>query len=306
MENNNKINICIVGAGRTGTTIACVLARNREKDLKIVSISSRSDASLNRARELLGRQAEEIIFTKNNIKAASAANCVIICTPDDKIKAVSEEVFRSGSIDPTGYTAIHFSGSRSLKALEAARSAGAKVASVHPLKSFASIPEAIETISGTFFGLTAPDDGSRRVAARIVEGLHGTAIEVEDSKKPLYHAAACIASNYLVTLINYAVFIHEVAGIEPGDSLKGLMSLIEGTIENIKKMGTKKSLTGPIARGDTGTIEEHIKNFEKYLNREDTSLYRLMGVETAKIAKNNKWIDDGTAGKLENILKNKT
>ncbi len=306
MKKNNKLNICIIGAGRTGTTFAYVLAGNKSGDLKIVSVSSRSDASIKRAKEILGGLAKDINFTKNNIEAAAAANCVMICTPDDKIKDAAEEVFKSGSIDPTKYTVIHSSGSRSLKALEAAGSAGAGIASVHPLKSFASIPEAIETIPGTFFGLTSGGGEARKAAARIVEGLHGIVIEVEDSKKPLYHAAACVASNYMVTLINYAVFLHEVAGIKPDDSLKGLMSLIEGTIENIKKMGTKKSLTGPVARGDTGTIEEHIKNLENNLNQEDISLYRLMGIETAKIAKHNKWIDDKAVRRLENILKNRS
>ncbi len=306
MKKTHKIKACVIGAGRAGTTIGCVLAMNRKKDLKIVAFSSRSKDSLNRAKTILGEIAGEILFTRNNIEAAAAANCVLICTPDDKIKSISEEIFRSGSIDSSKYTAIHFSGSRSLKALDSAKAAGAMTASVHPLKSFASIPEAIKTIPGTFFGVTSTDDQSMRLAERIVEDLHGIVIKVDDKKKPLYHAAACIASNYLVTLINYAVFMNKVAGIKPEDSLKGLMSLIEGTLENIKKMGTKKSLTGPVARGDNGTIEEHIKNMEKYLNREDTALYRLMGLETAKIAKHNQWIDDKAAISLENILKDKT
>jgi len=306
METNNIIKACISGAGRAGTTIAGVLAGNRDKDLKIVAISSKTGASLKRAREILGGSAEETLFTTDNTEAAAEANCVLICTPDDMIKNISEEIFSSGNIEPENYTAIHFSGSRSLKALKDARAAGARTASVHPLKSFASIPEAIKSLPGTFFGLTSTDEASRKIAVRIVEGLRGIVIEVDDNKKPLYHAAACIASNYLVTLIDYAVFMNEKAGIKPGDSLKGLLSLIEGTLENIKKMGTKKALTGPVARGDVGTIGEHIKNFEKYLSSGETALYRLMGIETAKIAKHNHWISSETAGKLKNVLKDKT
>ncbi len=306
MGKSNLIKACIIGAGRAGTTIACALAGNMDKGLKVTAISSRSETSLKRAGEMLGGAAKDILFTRDNTTAAAAANCVLICTPDDKIKSISKEVFGSGKIGPKEYTAIHFSGSRPLKVLEDAKSAGAGTASVHPLKSFASIPEAIKTLPGTFFGVTAADTGTRKTAIRIVEGLQGIVIEVEDEKKPLYHAAACIASNYLVTLIEYAVFMNEKAGIKPGDSLKGLMSLIEGTIGNIKKLGTKKALTGPVARGDIGTIEEHLKNFKKYLSSEKTALYRLMGIETAEIAKHNQWISSKTAGKLEDILKEKT
>ncbi|HAJ95524.1 MAG TPA: DUF2520 domain-containing protein, partial [Actinobacteria bacterium] len=77
----------------------------------------------------------------------------------------------------------------------------------------------------------------------LIKVLEGRSIFVKDSTKPIYHAAACIASNYLVALIDYAVYINEKIGISPEQSTRGLMDLIEGTVDNIRKMGTKKSLT---------------------------------------------------------------
>ena len=112
-----------------------------------------------------------------------------------------------------------------------------------------------------------------------------------------------MASNYLVTLINYAVLIHKKIGIKPEDSLKGLIGLVEGTVGNIKKMGAEKALTGPIARGDVSTIREHIEDFSKYFNRGDINLYKIMGRETTRIAHSNKWIDKRTARELKGILK---
>jgi len=141
------------------------------------------------------------------------------------------------------------------------------------------------------------------MAEFLVKSLGGEIIEEEDNKKPLYHAAACVASNYLVTLINYAVLIHKKMGIKPEDSLKGLMGLVEGTVSNIKKMGTEKSLTGPIARGDIGTIKEHVKSFNEFFSKEDSALYRMMGIETSKIAHQNKWIKESTVEELKEILK---
>ncbi len=303
MVYNKKMRLCIVGAGRVGTTVAYVIAKKNLSWVKIKSISSRTNKSLSRAKKILSPVSKNIYYTQNKIEAAAGSECILICTPDDMIEEVCVEI-SSGGVDLKDCIVIHFSGSKSLKVLNSAREGGAHTASVHPLKSFASIEDAIKTIPGTVFGVTSSSERAKNVAAELVKILGGSAIKVEDNKKPLYHAAACVASNYLVALINYAVAIHERIGIDPHESLEGLMSLVEGTIENIKKMGTKKSLTGPIARGDIGTIEEHLVNFKKYFKEDDVVLYKLMGVETGKIAYQNKWISGETYKKLAKILEN--
>ena len=299
MTNNNKIKVSIIGAGKVGTTIAYALAKKNPPDIKISTLSSRSKSSLSRAKEILGQDSKNIYFTQNNLDAVSTSKCCLICTPDDVISKVCKQISES-DIDLKEHIIIHFSGSKSLKILNDAKEAGASVASIHPLKSFASIKEAVKTISGTVFGITYSDREARRMAVCLVKALGGSIIEVEDEKKPLYHAAACVASNYLVSLINYAAILHEEIGIKSQDSLRGLMSLVEGTVVNIKKMGTKKSLTGPIARGDIGTIREHLENFNKYFKREDAVLYKLLGVETSKIAYQNGWIGKN---KYEDLVK---
>ncbi len=303
MEKTTYINLCIIGAGRLGTTLGCALAGRERQGIKLMAVSSRSDGSLERARKALGEKAAGIFLTKNNIEAASIADCILICTPDDTIKRVCAEIFKEKKSNHSKkYYVIHFSGSKSLKVLDAARAAGAEVASVHPLKSFASIKEAIKTLPGTVFGLTYSSKKSKELAEKLVKCLGGETILVDDNKKPLYHAAACVASNYLVTLLDYAVKIHQKIGINPKDSLKGLMNLTEGTLKNIKKMGTNKSLTGPIARGDTGTIREHTDSFKEFFTDEELLIYKIMGIETAKIAYRNKWIKEEILKELKEIL----
>jgi predicted short-subunit dehydrogenase-like oxidoreductase (DUF2520 family) len=303
MNKIKSLGICVIGAGRLGTTVSCMLAQNKSPGIKLVAVASRSMTSLNRAVEITGNKAKGVFFTTENRKAAALADCVLICTPDDVIGPVCSEIFTDKNINFNDHYALHFSGSKPLSVLDPARCSGARVASIHPLKSFASIKEAVKTLPGTIFGITYCSAESKRVAQIIVKSLGGITIEVDDKKKALYHAAACVASNYLVTLINYAVFIHKKVGIKPGDSLKGLLSLVEGTVENMKRMGTEKSLTGPIARGDVGTIREHIKNFDKFFKREDIGLYKMMGRETSRIAYGNKWIDKRTLSELIRILK---
>ncbi|MBL7123402.1 MAG: DUF2520 domain-containing protein [Actinobacteria bacterium] len=303
MKKTTRINLCVIGAGRVGTTVSYTLAEKELPNIKLKAISSRSMESLNRAKKILGRKAAGVIFTIENSKAVSLANCILICTPDDVINSVCSEIFKDKSKDFKNYYAIHFSGSKSLEVLNSARAAGAEIASIHPLKSFASIEEAIKSLPGTIFGITYSSTESKKMAEFLVKSLGGEIIEVENNKKPLYHAAACVASNYLVTLINYAVLIHKKMGIKPEDSLKGLTGLVESTVSNIKKMGTEKSLTGPIARGDVGTIKEHVKSFNEFFSKEDSALYRMMGIETSKIAHQNKWIKESTVDELKEILK---
>ncbi|MCG2790601.1 MAG: DUF2520 domain-containing protein [Actinomycetia bacterium] len=303
MKKTTRINLCIIGAGRVGTTVSYTLAEKELPNIKLKAMSSRSMESLNRAKKILGSKAAGVIFTRENSKAVSLANCILICTPDDVINSVCSDIFKDKSKDFKNYYAIHFSGSKSLEVLNSARAAGAEIASIHPLKSFASIEEAIKSLPGTIFGITYSSAESKKMAEFLVKSLGGEIIEVENNKKPLYHAAACVASNYLVTLINYAVLIHKKMGIKPEDSLKGLMGLVEGTISNIKKMGTEKSLTGPIARGDVGTIKEHVKSFNEFFSKEDSTLYKMMGIETSKIAHQNKWIKESTVEELKEILK---
>ena len=130
MDKNKKINIAIIGAGRLGTTISYIIASKNKKNIRIISIASPTQKTLDRAKKTLGGFSKKIIFTKNNKKAATEANCIFICTPDDIIKKVCRELF--GQKKQTeikqkkeNIFVAHFSGSKPLKDLNAARAAGA-------------------------------------------------------------------------------------------------------------------------------------------------------------------------------------
>ncbi len=297
MARIKKKSILIIGAGRLGTTISAVLAAKTVPDLKIGYIASRTNQSLLKAKEIIGKDGREIIFTRDVVKGVKGCNIIFICTPDDEIEKVCDNIAKSAELSLKGKYFIHFSGSKRLEVLGNAKKSGAHIASIHPMKSFASIADSIKTIGGTVYGITIDEmqlsreyTETKSLIIRIVESLGGTAVEVKNDDKPLYHAAACVASNYLVSLVNYAVEINEKIGIKPEDSLKGLIGLIESTINNIKKLGTKKALTGPIARGDTGTIKEHLDYFKKDFKKDDYLIYKVLGLATSKIAYENKWI----------------
>ena len=306
MDNFKEKKICIIGAGRVGTTLSVLIANMDFDDLKLKAISALHEESLEQTAKYIGDKSSKILFTTNNSKCAADCNCIFICTPDDIIEKVCSGIIDSGLTDFSGRLFVHFSGAKSLEVLKDASKAGAFVASMHPIKSFASIDHSVKTMKGTVFGITFQKDcpeNIKDVIYYIVNRLGGRTVEVVYELKSLYHASACVASNYLVSLINYAVKIHKRIGIKPEESLKGLIGLIEGTVDNIKKLGTKKALTGPIARGDVGTIKEHIKNFKKCFKGGEDDVYRVMGKETSRIAYENGWIDRKTLEEFEKIFK---
>lgn len=328
---SNYFNVCIIGAGRLGTTLAALLlilsVKNPKSNIRLKAVCSRTNNSIGKAKNFLYEAKEKFLnnfnntynsiflsvsFSLNNIDGVSKSNVVFICTPDDEIKNVAKEIYdyniQNSSTEKDiikNKIFIHFSGAKTLNVLSYLKNSGGFIASLHPIKSFASIEDSVRTIFNTFYGVTYPKNCPeilKKFINDFVNLLEGKIIEVEDSKKSIYHAAACVASNYLVSLINYAVFLHHKISINEKDSIDGLIGLIEGTINNIKKLGTKKALTGPIARGDIGTIKQHIKSFKKYLKEEDYLVYKVLGVETANIAYQNGWIDNKILEKFKKIF----
>ncbi len=304
MRNKTSLKVCIIGAGRVGTTVSYFLAGDNSPGLYLTTISSKTKDSIKKAKEILGKKSEGIIFTSNNIEAALNARIVIICTPDDCIESVCEDMVNGiGRENLKDYFFIHLSGSKRLHVLRSAGEAGAGIASIHPIKAFASIEEAIGTLRGTYYGVTYSGEGSMEITGMLVKALGGKSIEIPDDKKPVYHAALCVASNYLVTLLDYSMEMFNKIGIKQEESIEGLISLDEGTLKNIKSMGIEKSLTGPIARGDIGTVEEHLKELGGIFKDDEIRLYKLLGRRTVDIVYKNGWINDVDFKKLNKILR---
>lgn len=307
MLKNTKLKISIIGCGRLGLTLAFAISKEKHPEISVVSTSSRSDKSLNNAREILNKYGENILFTKDNFLAASISNCIFICTPDDKIKEVCDEIFNPAfNFNPAEISVFHFSGLKKIDVLNSAKAAGASVACMHPIKSFASVSESIKTLEDTLYGVTydKSDAKIRNIIKSLADVLKGRTIFVENDKKTLYHISACIASNYLVSLLDIAIETGELLQLNPEIFLSGLINLSQGTLNNIKKLGTKKALTGPIARGDLSTIKEHIESLKKLKRKDLLQTYQILGEKTAKIAFENKWIDDKTYNELSVILNN--
>ncbi len=235
-----------IGAGTVGSALAIRLA---EQGYPVVAAASRRPASAARLAESVpGCRA-----VGSAQAVADRADLVFITTPDDAIAPVASSVSWH-----EGQGVVHCSGADSVDILEPARRLGARVGGFHPLQTFASVEQAIANIPGSTFAVEAEGP----LAATLVgmaEALAGHAIRLEAGAKVLYHAAAVVACNYLVTLVKLATDLWQVFGVERDEATAALLPLLRGTLANIERVGIPGCLTGPIARGDTGTIRKHLE-----------------------------------------------
>ncbi|ACV61192.1 NADP oxidoreductase coenzyme F420-dependent [Desulfofarcimen acetoxidans DSM 771] len=286
-----KPSIAIVGAGKVGTALAVLL---KSKGYPVVGIASRTNQS---ARLAAARVLTDVAEKPEDI--ASKAEVVFITTPDRVIAEVDREIMQNGGYRP-GTIVVHTSGSQPASILKSASGAGAYVVSIHPLQSFADVQVAIHNIPGSYIALDG-DSEAMPVAEMIVSDLEGKKFIIAAKDKPLYHAAACIASNYLVSLLHFCTGLYEKFGLTRQQALEALYPLIQGTLNNTTQVGPVRALTGPISRGDTPTVESHLKAFTG-CNALENDLYRKLGLYTVKVALEKGTINDEQAFELNQLL----
>jgi predicted short-subunit dehydrogenase-like oxidoreductase (DUF2520 family) len=292
---DDKDTIAIVGLGKVGTAVGFLL---RSAGYRIAAIADTSPPALQKAATYTGGN-----LCTSAAEAASQAQCTIIATADDGIAPVCEQIVQAQAIRQGGKV-IHMSGACGLDVLEPARHAGAHVASIHPIQSFADVSGAIKHIPGSTFGITA-DEAIREWAVHIVRDLGGTPFFVPEGDKPLYHAAACIASNYLVALIYAVEEIYLALGLDREEAIRSVWPLVKGTLSNIEAKGTLLSLTGPIARGDTGTIRKHVAVLRKKLPSL-LPVYREVGLLAVRVGRANGSLSGNRAAEIQEILEEET
>jgi predicted short-subunit dehydrogenase-like oxidoreductase (DUF2520 family) len=117
-----------------------------------------------------------------------------------------------------------------------------------------------------------------------------------------YHAAAVFACNYLITLVSMAADLWESFGIPRKQAIAALMPLLRGTLNNIDTIGIPQCLSGPISRGDSGTIKKHLEELKK-VAPELVDTYRQLGIQTIPIARDKGKIDNECAAEMETLLK---
>jgi predicted short-subunit dehydrogenase-like oxidoreductase (DUF2520 family) len=244
-----RLRVGVIGAGRVGAVLASAL---RSAGHEIVAVAGESDASRRRAAELLPG-----VPIEKPTKVARRADLLVLTVPDDMLANVANMLSASGAIRP-GQLVLHTSGRHGLGVLAEAAAAGARTIAMHPAMTFTGTAVDLPRLVGCVFGVTAGPD-EREVAHGLVADLGGSAMWVPEERRALYHAALAHGANHLVTLVAQArEMLSAVAAEDPSyDPDDTLRPLLTAALDNALRDGDA-ALTGPMVRGDAGTVEAHL------------------------------------------------
>ncbi len=240
----------VIGAGRVGTAVAVLLARAGHS---IVAATGRAQTR-ERVRHHL--PLTRFVSSTEAADACREAGGVLITVPDDRIAMVCAELAVDGAFHRDQHV-LHLSGSVGLGALAPAEQGGAAVASVHPLQSFPDVEAGIARLPGSGIAVTAAAPGPFAFAEALATDVGGLPFSLSDQAKPLYHAAAVFASNYLVAVEAVAAELFAAAGVS--EPLPLFEPLARATLDATFRAGPARVLTGPAARGDVGTIARNLE-----------------------------------------------
>lgn len=225
--------LALVGPGRAGTTIAAALSARGWQVVAVAGPSPDSKSTLAAAQ----RFGAPVAAVED---AASDADLVIVATPDLAIESVAERL--APHVRPDALV-IHLSGARGIDVLAALP---CRVGSLHPLQTLPTVESGLARLPGSWCAI-AGDPQVGLLATQL--GLRP--VEVSDADRDRYHAAACIASNHLVALLD------QVERLSPVP-LEALLPLVQASLDNVTTLGSAAALTGPVSRGDVETVRAHL------------------------------------------------
>lgn len=235
----------LVGPGRLGTLVAHAL---NASGVPLVSVAGGSEAARERLCEAIaGARPSEVA------QAPVGATLVVLAVPDGAIEGVVEEMVRAGTLDET-HGVVHLAGVHGLAPLRRAGLAGARIAALHPAVTAPSGAHDPSLLHGAAWAVTS-GAGDRAWAHDLVQRLGGDAFDVPEDARVRYHAALATVSNAVGAAVVTARRLLHVSGIDAPERL--LAPLARASLESALRSGAP-ALTGPIVRGDIGTVAAHL------------------------------------------------
>jgi predicted short-subunit dehydrogenase-like oxidoreductase (DUF2520 family) len=240
-----RLGVGVVGVGRVGAVLGSAL---RAAGHSVVGVSAVSQASRERAEVLLAGvpvlQVPDVV---------ERAELVLVTVPDDALSDLVAGLAATGAWQP-GQLVVHTSGRYGWRVLEPATKSGAIPLALHPAMTFTGTSMDLVRLTDCVFGVTAPAPVLPIAQALVVE-MGAEPVVVAEEARPLYHAALAHGANHLVTLVAQSLELLRRAGVEHPDRV--LAPLLSAALDNALRSGDA-ALTGPVARGDAGTVAAHV------------------------------------------------
>ena len=237
--------IGIVGAGAVGTALGVALTRG---SWPVHAVASRDPARRDRFRWLV--DVTRIFADPEPI--LDEVELIILAVPDDAVAKLA------GSLRMySGQAMIHTSGALGAEVLAPAMAAGTQIGAFHPLVAFVDTERAVAALQGATVAIEG-DDQLAAMLGDMAEAIGATAVRLAPGSKAAYHAAAVLAAGGFIALLDAIAELARVAGLDEAGALAIYGPLIEGTLGNARALGIRAALTGPMTRGDVGTLEAHL------------------------------------------------
>lgn len=265
--------IAFIGAGKVSTALGLYL---KNRGLEIQGYFSRRYESAEKAAGLTGSRPYTSLP-----ELIADSRMIWITTPDDQIPFVVRQISAFHLLEKNGKLLLHASGAHTLDVLDPLKEVGYHTACAHPLMAFNNGIEAQQRLKSVWFAI----EESEKSCFSLVDFFKtcgNRVFTIEPNKKALYHAAASVLSNYLVTLWHLSHEIFEKSGMAKEDIQEAAWPLLESVVNNLKGRNSREALTGPIKRGDARTVEKHLAALQAYMP-ETIELYRLLGRKTMQM-----------------------
>lgn len=287
--------LTFLGCGKTGRALGRRWAQ--AKVFAIGQVLTRSPESAQAAVAFLG--AGQAI---NDFAGIEPADAFFLAVPDDALAETAKKLAATGMI-MEGAICWHASGAIPSSVLKPLKDAGAEIGSFHPAKSFADPAAAAETFTGTPCVIEGTTEACQLLseACRAIGGIP-IQVSMSNRDKAVYHAGTTLASNCLVALSEVAVQCLEQAGFQRQQAIQILGPLMAGSIQNVTKLGTTEALTGPISRGEVGTVARHLAALEGSQPIVVQS-YRLLGQLIVDLARKQEQANQDTLNTIQELLR---
>ena len=264
--------IGFVGAGRAGCSLGKYFTTKAlQADVTVTGYNSIVEEEARWAAEFTGSSVFERI---EDVIAASDA--IILSTPDGAIKKVWDTIDKKNL---TGKMICHLSGSLSSDVFSGIDTYGGYAISIHPMFAFSnkdSVYQQLDSVSFTLEGHPYAVNAWQQ----LLDALGNRSVVIDQAKKPKYHAAASILSNQVVAVLATGYELLEECGFSEKEARTFSAALVRDNVEHVIADGCVSALTGPIERGDVGTVQKHLQE----LNDTQKEMYRVCGSKLLELA----------------------